>query len=388
MDKSPDLESIRQEIERVDRELLLRLKERMSLVEQVARAKLDRAVPFRDQSREEAVLQRVRSLAVEAGLDAHEIERLYRLIMEMSVARQQGYLHELDDAPLRVAYQGVEGSYTHLAAQRRYAGRRGGAHLSGFATFRRAVDAVREGSADLALLPIENTTAGGINETYDLLAEGGISINAEVISHIQHCLLGLPGAEVEGLTTVISHPQALAQCEAFFSAHPGIQPLAAFDTAGAARTVRERNDPSLGALASESAAALYGLQILMRNLQTQTGNFTRFVEVAREPAPCPPDARCKTSLCLELSHQPGALGDVLNTFAGHQVNLSKLESRPILGTPWRYRFYLDLLGHAASAEVTAALAAVRPLCADLRVLGTYPEAPAAGPEADGAAKSE
>ncbi len=375
----PDLQALREALEALDRRVLALLHERMQLAEQVAAAKILDAAPFRDPLREEQVLQRVRHLAVSEGLDAHKIERLYRLIFDMSVSRQQAFLHELETAPLRVAYQGVEGAYSHLAAQRRYAGRPGGALLEGHESFAGAARAVRDGEADVALLPIENTTAGSINETYDLLAEGGLVIIGEEVSVIEHCLLALPGVALEELRVVISHRQALAQCEGFLRAHPALSPRAEFDTAGSARKVAESGDRTLAAIASESAARHYGLQVLARGIQTQSGNFTRFVEIAREAVPCPPDARCTTSLLMTLTHHAGALGQVLVEFGRQGVNLTKLESRPLPDTPWQYRFYLDLDGQADSAQVQRALEAVRPHTTELRVLGSYVAAVRPGP---------
>jgi chorismate mutase / prephenate dehydratase len=369
-----DLQAIREAIEQLDRQILGLLKQRMGLVEEVAQAKLDSAAPFRDREREEQVLQRIRHLATQLALDPHAVEQLYRQVMEMSIARQQAYVHALENTPLRVAYQGVEGSFSHLTAQRRYAGRPGGVLLTGHETFRDAATALREGTADLALLPIENTTAGSITETYDQLAEGGITITAEVVSHVEHCLLALPGVRLEELRTVMSHPQALAQCDAFLRGAPWLRARSEFDTAGAARKVRESNDRTVGAIASESAAGVYGLEVLQRGIQTQAGNFTRFVELAREATPCPPSVACKTSLLLSLAHRPGALGDVLARFGARGVNLTRIESRPIPGTPWEYRFHLDLEGHAASESVSAALEEIRPFTTALRVLGTYPRA--------------
>jgi len=370
----PDLQALREELEGLDRRILELLRARMEVVERVAAAKLESASPLRDRLREELVLQRVRHAAAEMGLDPHEIERLYRQLMEMSVARQQGFIASLDSAPLRVAYQGVEGSNSHLAAQHRYGGRRGGALLTGHETFRQAVEAVQRGDADLALLPIENSTAGSINDTYDLLAEGGITVTAEVVSAVEHCLLGLPGARVEDLRQVLSHPQALLQCASFLRGAPWIEARAEFDTAGAARKVREANDPRQAAIASEQAAALHGLEVLRRGIQSEAVNYTRFVEVGLHPIPCPPDTSCKTSLLLVLAHRPGALGEVLGELGRRGINLTKLESRPIAGSPWRYRFYLDLAGHAASEPIALALETIRPLTSELRVLGTYPQA--------------
>jgi chorismate mutase / prephenate dehydratase len=369
-----DLQSLREAIEEVDREILAQLRRRMDLVEEVVGAKLDAASPFRDPIREELVLQRVRHAAVEHGLDAHEVERLYRVLLDMSVAHQQAHVRALAEAPLRVAYQGVEGSYSHLTAQRRYAGREEGVLLEGFETFRAAADAVREGHADLALLPIENTTAGSINQTYDLLAEGGLTITAEEISRIEHCLAALPGARLEDLHTILSHPQALHQCEDFLRTVPWARPQEAYDTAGAARKVREAGDRGVAAIASETAAQRYGLEILRRGIQSQEGNYTRFVELSLHPAPCPPGVPIKTSLLLVLSHQPGSLAGLLGIFSRRGVNMTKLESRPLPSTPWQYRFYLDLEGHTAADPIRAALEEARPLTRELRVLGTYPSA--------------
>ncbi len=371
---SPDLGELRDAIEDVDRRLLECFRERMRLSEQIAAVKIQQAVPFRDQLREEQVLTRVRQTAAELQLDPHQMEHLYRLIMEMSITHQQTHIAELSETPLRLSYQGVEGSFSHLTAQRRYAGRPGGVILRGFETFRRAAETVLDGSADAALLPIENSTAGSINETYDLLAEGGLVINAEEITAIRHCLLGLPGAEIGRLQLVISHPQALMQCEAFLHRLPGVRSQPEFDTAGAAHRVKQGNDPTVAAIASETAATVFGLEILQRDIQNQSANFTRFVEVAREAATCPPDRPCKTSLLLATGHRPGDLGEVLLHFANRSVNIAKLESRPMPGQAWQYRFYLDVEGHAQSQPIRDALSAIEPLTRELRILGTYPQA--------------
>jgi chorismate mutase / prephenate dehydratase len=374
MSAHDDLQSIRDKIEALDKRLLTLLAERMQLVESVAESKLANAAPFRDAPREEHVLQRIRHLAAELGLDAHEVERLYRVVLEMSVAHQAASVRTRDTAPLRVAYQGVESSFSHMAAQRRYSGRSGGALLTGHETFRQAVNAVLIGEADVALLPIENSTAGSINETYDLLTEGGVTITAEVVSAIEHCLLGLPGVKKEDIRVVLSHPQALMQCSVYFQRNPWMRPQPEFDTAGAARKVRDGGDPSVAAIAGASAASRYNLQVLEHAIQTETRNSTRFVEIAREPLPCPADASCKTSIVVALANRPGALGDVLMEFGRRGINLTKLESRPVPGEPWAYRFYLDVEGHASSVVITEALSAVRVHVSDLRILGTYPKA--------------
>lgn len=369
-----DLSTLRDRIDTVDRQIIALLAERLRIVEDVAIAKLEAASPFRDREREELLLLRLRERATEAGLDPHQIEALYRVIMNMSIAHQEATMRNRPDAPLRVTYQGVEGSYSHLAAQRRYGGRTGGAHLTGHDSFRSAADAVIHGAADLALLPIENTTAGSINETYDLLADGKLHITGEVVSAIEHCLLALRGVALDELRVVISHPQALAQCQAFFAQHPHLTARPELDTAGSARRVAQSGDRTLAAIASTAAARTYGLDIIAQGIQTNAGNATRFVEISLHAAPLVDGAAAKTSLLLALADRPGALGEVLMRFGKYNLSLTKLESRPIPSAPFTYRFYMDVMGHAASAPFQAALAEIQPLTTELRVLGTYPAA--------------
>ncbi len=375
----PNLGSLRERIEAIDRQIIALLAERLRIVEDVAEAKLAAASPFRDRAREDLLIERLRGEAAAAGLDPHEIERLYRVVMDMSVAHQEAAVRRREDVPLRVTYQGVEGSYSHLAAQRCYAGRSGGVLLTGADTFRAAADAVVRGAAYLALLPIENTTAGSINETYDLLAEGHLTITGEVVSAIEHCLLALPAARLEDLRVVMSHAQALAQCHAFFAAHPHLRAQVEIDTAGSAHKVRELGDPTFAAIASASSATTYGLAIVARAIQTESGNATRFVEVGLRPAPLPEGSTAKTSLVLSLADRPGALGEVLMRFGARGISLTKLESRPIPASPWSYRFYIDALGHAASEPFQATLVELRPLTTELRLLGTYAADPAGLP---------
>ncbi|MET0405077.1 MAG: bifunctional chorismate mutase/prephenate dehydratase [Cystobacter sp.] len=368
-----DLQQLRVAIEQVDEELLDALRRRMDLAEDIARSKLATASPIRDQRREDLLLKRIRTSAMARKLDPHEVERLYRFIMEMSVARQHAWVTELDNVPLRVAFPGIEGSYSHQMAHKRYAGRGGGVFLSGFDTPRQAVDALRAGEVDLALLPIENTTAGAMYDTYDALAEEGITLIAELVDEVRHRLLGLPGAKLESLHTVRSHPQALTQCEAFLRSRlPHARLLPELDTGGAAQRVRESNDPCVAAIASDSASQRFGLEVLEHDLQGARGDYTRFVEVAREATPLPVDVPCKTSLVMVLENKPGTLGKALLALAERGVNLARLESRPLPGSPWAYRFFLDLEGHAASAALEAVLKDLQPYTQSLRLLGTYP----------------
>jgi chorismate mutase/prephenate dehydratase len=374
-DAPAPLAALRDRLEQIDGQIVRLLADRMAVVEEVAAAKLVAASPLRDRDREELLLGRLRAAGAAAGLSPHDVERLYRVILDISVARQQAHVLSRGDAPLRVAYQGVEGAYSHLAAQRRYAGRTGGALLTGHGSFRAAADAVARGLADVALLPIENSTAGSINETYDLLADGGLTITGEVVARIEHCLLGVPGATLDGVRLVRSHPQALAQCQVYLAAMSGVVVEPAVDTAGAAEAVARVGDVSVAAIASEAAAATWGLVVLARGIQTRADNATRFVEVAPHAVERDPAGVAKTSLLLELADRPGALAEVLAELARRSLSLTKLESRPAPAGAWRYRFYLDVLGDAAAPPLAGALEALAPLTTELRVLGCYAAAP-------------
>lgn len=368
-----DLSKLRESIDRIDRQIIALLAERQSVVAEVALAKLTAASPLRDRGREEQLLLKLREIAVEGGLDPHQIERLYRVVMDMSVAHQEATIRARGDAPLRIAYQGVEGAYSHLAAQRRYADREGGALLAGHDSFRAAIESLVRGDADLALLPIENTTAGSINEVYDLLAaHPQLHITGEVVSAIEHCLLALPGVALSDLRVVISHPQALSQCATFFADNAQLVARPELDTAGSARRVRDAGDRSLAAIASSAAAMAYGLEIVQAGIQSNAGNATRFVEIGLAPAPLAEDAVPKTSLLVALADRPGALGEILVKFAAKQLSLTKLESRPIPEAPFTYRFYIDVLGHAGLEPFASVLADIASLTTTLRVLGTYP----------------
>ncbi len=377
---APGLAELRTRIEAIDADIVRLLAARMQVVEEVAAAKLAAASPLRDRDREELLLGRLRSAGAAAGLSPHDVERLYRVILDISVARQQAHILARGDIPLRVAYQGVEGAYSHLAAQRRYARHTTGALLTGYGSFREAADAVARGLADVALLPIENSTAGSINETYDVLADGALVVTGEVVSRIEHCLLGLRGATVAQLRIVRSHPQALAQCQAYFAAHPHLVAEPALDTAGAAEAVAHAGDLTVAAIASEAAATTWGLEVLARGIQTRADNATRFVEVAPHAVPLEGDAVAKTSILLELADRPGALADILRSLASRGLSLTKLESRPTPDRAWHYRFYLDVLADAAAPPLAGALAELAPLVTTVRVLGCYAADPAGLPK--------
>jgi chorismate mutase/prephenate dehydratase len=369
-----DLSEIRNELDTVDRDLVALLARRFTLVEAVGAAKGTTDTPIRDLDRERAVLSKVAAYAAEQGVSPDLVRRVFREVIGHAVDRQVAELTSTSTDPLVVSFQGVPLAYSHLAAQKHLAASQRVARYQGEVTFAGVISALESGKADLAVLPIENTTAGSINETYDLLAAGTLHITGEVVSAIEHCLLALPGVTLAELRTVMSHPQALAQCNELFANNPQLTARADLDTAGAAQRVAEANDRTLGAIASSAAAQRYGLAVVARGINSAIGNATRFVEVATRPAPVPEGAAAKTSLIFALADRPGVLGEILLRLAARTLSLTKLESRPIPEVPFTYRFYADVLGHAASEPFHAALEDIRPLTTDLRVLGTYPAA--------------
>ncbi|HKV24038.1 MAG TPA: prephenate dehydratase [Candidatus Acidoferrum sp.] len=269
---------------------------------------------------------------------------------------------------MRIAFQGERGAFSEEAAIRLL-----GNEITTVPrpTFDSAFSSVSEGAADAILAPVENTLAGPVVRVYDLLLESALRITAETILPIEHHLIGCPGATFDGLRSVASHPMALAQCEQFFLAHHNLKRVPAEDTAGSVREAIARGDKSCAGIAARRAAEFYGGVILMAGIQDNAENFTRFflLEPPAGSAPAAAGAR-KMSVAMRLAHRPGALLALLEPFAKFGVNLQKIESRPIHGHPWEYQFFLDLEGESA-AHLEEALAEVRQVTSDLRVLGYY-----------------
>jgi chorismate mutase/prephenate dehydratase len=271
---------------------------------------------------------------------------------------------------LIVAYQGTDGAYSQIAAERHFAKRKITCH--GHETFRGMLEAVEAGQADYAMQPIENTTAGSINEAYDLLARMNLYVVGEEVLRVEHCLLALPDVGLEQIKRVYSHPQALAQCSEFLSSLPGCEVIAFTDTAMSVKRVKRENDPAQAAVASELAGRIYGLSIVKRDIANQRDNFTRFVVVSKQPMSFDESIECKTSLIFTTRHEQGALVRCLNVLADHGLNLTKIESRPRPNTPFEYIFYVDIEGNVASQHVQSALEGVQKHTSFYKWLGSYP----------------
>src|SRR5260221_4861289 len=263
-------------------------------------------------------------------------------------------------ASVSIAFQGERGAFGDEAA-RVYFGRMGSAgdhqvkaEPIAYRSFADVFHAVAAGETDYGLVPVENSQAGSINEVYDLLRQHDLFVIGEISHPVNHCLLSLPGQQLSEIKRVISHPQALAQCDAYLR-ELKVEIVATYDTAGSAKMLREENLKGVAAIAGEGAAELYELEVLARNIQTIKDNYTRFVALGREPAlRC--EGQAKTMLVMTTAHQPGSLHRCLGVLAAKNINLLKLEARPSRQTVWEYVFYLDFERRRCDPTVRSALA--------------------------------
>jgi prephenate dehydratase len=273
-------------------------------------------------------------------------------------------------AKLRVAFQGERGAFSEEAAVKLLGDQ---IETVPRPTFEAMFAAIAEGAADLVLAPVENSLAGSVYRCYDLLLESKLNIIAEVILPISHNLIGPPGAMIDEIRFVQSHPVALAQCTRFFETHPQITRVAAEDTGGSVREVVRADDRTRAAIASRRAAEIYGGCILQTHLEDHRENYTRFVLLSRERDV--PAGANKISLVVFLLHQPGALHKALEPIARENINLVKIESRPIVGHPFEYCFYLDLMAPPQAPKTQSALEELRRRTREVRILGCYVAAP-------------
>lgn len=374
----PDkLDRIRKLLDKTDKKIIDALAKRQSLVKEVSDLKIHEDKNIRDIDREEELLDKIAELAREAGLDRYFAEQLFKDIIHHSVRFQTHSLvdHHNDrkkQGTVRVAYQGTDGAFSHQAAFRHFEERYSEVQCFGYDTFQQAAGAVEEEKVDYAILPIENTTAGSINETYDIVGQRDLHIVGEEAIRVVHCLLALEKIPVERIRRIMSHPQAIAQCSIFLSRLHRCKVESYIDTAMAAKKVLEDGDLSQAAIAGSHAAKIYGLQILERDIANQSENFTRFVVVAPEPVHCDPQLPCKTSLMMVTSHEKGSLITCLKVLEDHGINMAKLESRPRPNEPWKYLFYLDVEANIDDPDTKKAMKELGQKAESLKVLGCYP----------------
>lgn len=263
-----------------------------------------------------------------------------------------------------VAYQGEPGAYSESAATKMEPE----AQLLPCRTLSEAFKMVATGKADAAVVPVENSLAGSVGETYDLLLTHDLVVTGEVILPISHCLMALPGVDLSQIRKVVSHPQALAQCNDFLE-KLGAECIPFYDTAGAARYLKETGATDTAAVASRHAARIYGLEVLIEDIQSYRDNFTRFYRVEQQLRP--PGNRNKSVFVVSLPHHPGSLFMALASFACRGINLTKIESRPVKKDPWQYVFFLEFEGHINDWAVKSAIDELRAKSSMLKILGSF-----------------
>lgn len=374
-----DLNKIREEIDEIDRQMVTLYEERMRRTTEVAEYKISVGRQVLDKEREAEKLAKVKA-QVQAQENRYGVGELFEQIMALSRKRQyqlmnqHGQVQELgfvqvDNLPFethKVVYQGTEGAYSQIAMQTYFGKDVENYHVD---TWREAMEAIQRGEADYAVLPIENSSAGIVGENFDLMLEYDNYIVAEQMIPIEHMLLGLKEAELSDIRTVYSHPQALMQSIDFLEEHQEWEAVPVKNTAGAAKQVLRENRKDQAAIASKVTAELYGLKILKDNINYSEENSTRFIIVGGKKLRL--KGAEKVSICFEVSHESGSLYRLLSHFMFNNLNMVKIESRPIKDKSFEYRFFVDLEGDLGEGAVQNALKGLMEEALYVKVLGNY-----------------
>ena len=373
-----DLLECRNKLDVIDKQIVKLFEERMDICGKVAETKIASGNAVYDAEREKQKLDAVSAMA-DSEFNQVAVRELFSQMMSISRKYQYSILAEhgralklgferLDKRPMdgvRVVHQGVEGAYSHAAALQ-YFGEN--ASIYHVAHFEDAMKEVQLGNADYAVMPIENSSAGAVIDMYDLLTRYDNYIVAETFLPVEHALLGVPGAKLSDIKTVFSHPQALMQCSQFLNDN-GFKQISVENTAVAAKRVVEEGDKTQAAVASEIAGKLYGLELLKPAIQNNQGNTTRFIILANRKVY--QKNAGKISLCFELPHTSGSLYNMLGNFIFNHVNMMMIESRPIPGRNWEYRFFVDIEGNLQDAGVKNALRGIGAEALNFKILGNY-----------------
>ncbi|ASJ39488.1 prephenate dehydratase [Vibrio vulnificus] len=373
------LDEIRLRLNDLDDQLLSLLSERRKLSIEVAKSKVETSKPVRDASREQQLLVKLITNGRDKyQLDAQYITKLFHTIIEDSVLLQQSYLQNLlnpeqSRKPLaRVAFLGSKGSYSHLASREYFSRKNTELIELNCDHFKEVTQTVESGHADFGVLPIENTSSGSINEVYDLLQHTTLYIVGELTQPIEHCLVATKDVRLEEIKVLYSHPQPHQQCSEFLGRLKGVTLKSCASTADAMKKVQELNRDDVAAIGNASSGKLYGLQPIQGNIANQTENHTRFIVVARKPVEVSAQIPAKTTLIMSTSQKAGSLVETLLVLQRYGINMTKLESRPIMGNPWEEMFYVDLEAHLDSEEMQLALGELTKITKHLKVLGCYP----------------
>ncbi|MEZ9229831.1 prephenate dehydratase [Vibrio amylolyticus] len=378
-DKQYSLEEIRNRLNELDDQLLSLISERRKMSIEVAKSKVETSKPVRDAAREQQLLVKLINNGQEKyDLDAPYITKLFHTIIEDSVLLQQAYLQNLANPlecrkPLaRVAFLGSQGSYSHLASREFFSRKNTELVELNCENFRDITSTVESGHADYGVLPIENTSSGSINEVYDLLQHTTLYIVGELTQPIEHCLVATTDVRIEEIKTLYSHPQPHQQCSEFLNRLKGVTLESCASTADAMQKVKQLNRSDVAAIGNASSGKIYGLQPIQGNIANQTENHTRFIVVARKPVEVSQQIPAKTTLIISTSQKAGSLVESLLILQRYGINMTKLESRPILGNPWEEMFYVDLQAHLDSEHMQSAIQELTKITKHLKVLGCYP----------------
>ena len=365
----------RTEIDAIDDEMLRLLNRRVEIALRVGEVKRREDISLCDHNREREVLTRLRGQN-SGPLNEQNVSNIFQRIIDECLHVQQSAFPAAavknDETAAdfrhggRVAFLGERGTFSEEAVIRLLGEN---AERVQRPTFESLFAAIDDGAADYILAPLENSLAGSVHRCFDLLLESTLSIVAEVVLPISHYLIGCPGAKLENIETVESHPVALAQCGRFFAAHPNIKRAATDDTASSVRRTVESNDVTRAAIAGKRAADIYGGVILGEHLEDHSENYTRFALLAQNSNVS--QTGNKISLLIKLAHRPGALHDALRPFVRRGIDLMKIESRPIKERPWQYNFYLDIQAPASASELRGALDEIGQQAESIRQLGRY-----------------
>ncbi len=373
------LEELREKLDQVDDQIVELYEQRSKLTEEVGEYKIRNGIKVFDRQREHDKLQNVAAKAT-TDFNKKGIREIFEQLMSISRKKQYQQLVEagalgrlpfievdsLNAEHARIVFPGTEGAYSQAAMQDYF-----GENCNSFyvRTFRDAMESIEEGAADFAVLPIENTTAGAVDEMYDLLVEFENYIVAETIIPITHTLSGLPGTKLSDIERVYSKGVALMQASRYLDEHSDWQQISVANTAIAAKKILDGQDMTQAAVCSAYAAKVHGLEILEDNINDNPNNFTRFIVVTNQKIFLK-DAK-KISICFEVPHESGSLYHLLSHFIYNDLNMSKIESRPIEGRNWEYRFFVDFEGNLADAAVKNAIRGLREESRSLKILGNY-----------------
>lgn len=374
-----DLKEVRGRIDEIDKALVSLFRDRLKVCQDVAEFKINTGKKVLDKQREIQKLETLGGFA-QNEFEKHGIREMFTQIMAISrkfqykLMAEKGITEPLPFTPVErietegatVVFQGVEGAYSHAAMLQYFGEKVKHFHVPSFDA---AMAAVAKGEADYAVLPIENSSAGQVGDVYDLLRKYDNTIVGETYLPVSHCLLGVPGAKLSEIRTVYSHPQGLMQCVGFLNSHPDWQQISQANTAMAAKKVVEEQDPSCAAIASSLAAKLYGLEVLAEAVNDNQFNTTRFIVVTAKKQ-YPKDAG-KVSICFEIAHESGSLYTILSHIIYNNLNMTKIESRPIPDRPFEYRFFVDFEGNLGNPAVENALYGIMEEAVCLKILGNY-----------------